>query len=336
MGLRSIAMKPAAATRFPLVCTALAAGLLAGASRAQAQGVCGLRNHVRLNHNVCNTIGDSSTHLDSGNVGVGPNLTSGGAIRENLCGGYAEIATQISSDFGNLSYIVDATGTSGSCCGIFLWADEFIGDMPKALWYDTLFPTSSTLPNGTTVTIRATLHVQGGITVANPGETTAWFVASIGRSANYQVIASRVNQQGTVQADFTMTLGGFEYIGGRIMSTIRDQALQGFNRSGGFDANIQAYATFQAITPGVTLNWCSGRNYSGPICDGIDFNSDGSSFDPQDIDAFLSVFSEGPCVPAAADCNDIDFNNDGSVFDPCDIDSFLLVFSEGPCTACGV
>jgi len=73
----------------------------------------------------------------------------------------------------------------------------------------------------------------------------------------------------------------------------------------------------------------------GPSCDSIDFNNDGSSFDPTDIDAFISVFSEGPCVPANATCNDIDFNNDGSVFDPCDIDSFLLIFSEGACTLCG-
>jgi hypothetical protein len=69
----------------------------------------------------------------------------------------------------------------------------------------------------------------------------------------------------------------------------------------------------------------------GPTCDSIDFNNDGSVFDPTDIDAFLSVFSEGPCVPETATCNDIDFNNDGSLFDPQDIDAFLSVFSEGPC-----
>ncbi len=71
------------------------------------------------------------------------------------------------------------------------------------------------------------------------------------------------------------------------------------------------------------------------VCDSIDFNNDTSLFDPQDIDAFLSVYSEGPCVPGTATCNDIDFNNDTSIFDPCDIDSFLLVYSEGPCTSCG-
>ncbi|MFO0857717.1 MAG: M1 family aminopeptidase [Phycisphaerales bacterium] len=68
----------------------------------------------------------------------------------------------------------------------------------------------------------------------------------------------------------------------------------------------------------------------GVTCDSIDFNNDTSTFDPQDIDAFLSVYAEGPCIPSTATCNDIDFNNDTSVFDPCDIDSFLTQFSEGP------
>jgi hypothetical protein len=88
-----------------------------------------------------------------------------------------------------------------------------------------------------------------------------------------------------------------------------------------------------------TVTSQSGTNWADDLtpqhCDSIDFNNDTSFFDPQDIDAFLSVYSEGPCIPASATCNDIDFNNDGSLFDPCDIDSFLLQFSEGPCTLCG-
>lgn len=71
-------------------------------------------------------------------------------------------------------------------------------------------------------------------------------------------------------------------------------------------------------------------------CDDIDINNDGSLFDPQDIEAFLSAYSEGPCVPATATCQDIDFNNDGSLFDPCDINAFLLVYSEGRCNWCGL
>lgn len=72
------------------------------------------------------------------------------------------------------------------------------------------------------------------------------------------------------------------------------------------------------------------------VCNDIDFNNDGSLFDPQDIEAFLSTYSEGPCVPIAASCDSIDFNTDGSLFDPCDITSFLIQYSEGPCTHCGI
>jgi len=64
----------------------------------------------------------------------------------------------------------------------------------------------------------------------------------------------------------------------------------------------------------------------------IDFNNDDSIYDPTDIDAFLSVYSEGTCIPANANCADIDFNNDGALFDPQDIDDFLSVYSEGPCS----
>ena len=66
-------------------------------------------------------------------------------------------------------------------------------------------------------------------------------------------------------------------------------------------------------------------------CNDLDFNNDASVFDLMDIDAFLSVFSEGPCIPAINICDSIDFNNDTSIFDPMDIDAFLSVFSEGPC-----
>jgi hypothetical protein len=45
-------------------------------------------------------------------------------------------------------------------------------------------------------------------------------------------------------------------------------------------------------------------------------------------EASLSVVAQPNCPKV---CDDIDFNNDGSIFDPLDVDSFLSVFSEGPC-----
>ena len=68
-------------------------------------------------------------------------------------------------------------------------------------------------------------------------------------------------------------------------------------------------------------------------CNDIDFDNNGSIFDPQDIESFLLVYSEGPClnnIPLVG-CDSIDFNNDTSVFDPQDIAAFLSVYSEGPC-----
>lgn len=71
------------------------------------------------------------------------------------------------------------------------------------------------------------------------------------------------------------------------------------------------------------------------LCRDIDFNNDNSFFDPTDLDAFMSVYAEGPCIQETDTCDSIDFNLDNSVFDPCDVDAFVLAFSEGPCTPCG-
>ncbi|MFO0856919.1 MAG: hypothetical protein U0640_06140 [Phycisphaerales bacterium] len=109
-----------------------------------------------------------------------------------------------------------------------------------------------------------------------------------------------------------------------------DGLVQPLNGGTVWEVNSASIAGGRAIYGGL---WA---DIPAPLaCDSIDFNND-TLFDPQDIDAFLSIYSEGPCVPATATCNDVDFNNDGSIFDPCDIDSFLLVFSEGPCTLCGL
>lgn len=82
--------------------------------------------------------------------------------------------------------------------------------------------------------------------------------------------------------------------------------------------------------PGVTVNITFGASsaiftITGTECGLIDFNNDTSYFDPQDIEACLSVCSEGSCTPPTAMCNEVDINNDGSVVDPCDTDSLLLV-----------
>ncbi|MFO0858312.1 MAG: hypothetical protein U0640_13265 [Phycisphaerales bacterium] len=80
------------------------------------------------------------------------------------------------------------------------------------------------------------------------------------------------------------------------------------------------------VNRAVLLNPRAGRN-----CNSVDFNNDGGFYDPMDIAAFLSVYSQGPCLPLGTDCDSIDFNNDGGFYDPTDIAAFLSVYGEGPC-----
>jgi|GEM_PF-648246 len=109
---------------------------------------------------------------------------------------------------------------------------------------------------------------------------------------------------------------------------IRPSVITGISDDG---TVLTGYARLQ-VTPSTTQLVSFVATILPPgVCDDIDFNRDGIRFDPLDIDAFLSVFSEGPCLPAGASCRDIDFNNDGSLFDAEDVDAFLRVFSEGPC-----
>jgi hypothetical protein len=61
-----------------------------------------------------------------------------------------------------------------------------------------------------------------------------------------------------------------------------------------------------------------------PRCGDLDFNNDGSVFDPQDVEDFFTVFSEGDCPVCR--CDPVDFNADCSVFDPDDTEAFLRVF----------
>lgn len=64
-------------------------------------------------------------------------------------------------------------------------------------------------------------------------------------------------------------------------------------------------------------------------------NNTGIAFAGPVIDISASEL-EIACGDTPGVCDDIDFNNNGSFFDPCDIDAFLMVFSEGPCTPCGL
>jgi hypothetical protein len=72
-------------------------------------------------------------------------------------------------------------------------------------------------------------------------------------------------------------------------------------------------------------------NTGAGSCD-LDFNNDGR-VDAADLADFQSVFSEGPCsgCPAGLEPDSIDFNQDGSGFDPMDVEAFAAAIAGGPC-----
>jgi hypothetical protein len=119
---------------------------------------------------------------------------------------------------------------------------------------------------------------------------------------------------------------------GRIVVVISSLHLTtGGPGGGGGDPNYPAFYTKENPL-NVSIPVAATLSVDLALSPNVDFNNNDSIYDPEDIDAFFSVFSEGPCIPATAGCGDVDFNNDGSLFDPADIDDFLSVFSEGPCS----
>jgi|GEM_PF-411006 len=216
----------------------------------------------------------------------------------------------------------------------------------NAAYYD-LPPDPQQLPNFTTLTP----FLNTSVSTLNFASTNGTFANST-RSDNVGAIYTGwfLAPQSTLYTFFTTSDDGSRlWIGNQLIvdndglhGMIEREGVIGLNQGyhpfrveffeggggAGLIASRQQLGFSKSVIPGANLA-------RGRACDDVDFNNDGSSFDPTDVDAFLSVFSEGPCIPANATCNDIDFNNDGAFFDPCDVASFLLQFSEGPCTQCG-
>ncbi len=230
----------------------------------------------------------------------------------------------------------------------------------RGITTDTITITAPGVPNGTQGTLTFSVRVDGILNATSGVSASSWQlqadvgggVTDLGRTGTFRSPAALPAGYGGAPLGVHSATVNFFYGSPMPLCIQLDVFAQASNNStSSGQANFGApfrldwlglsnlTANGSPVTT-FTVTSVSGTNWAGDLtpqqCDSIDFNGDGSLFDPTDIDAFLSVFSEGPCIPAGATCNDIDFNNDGSLFDPCDIDSFLLVFSEGPCTLCGV
>ncbi len=305
---------------------ALIASLLLGAT-AQAQ-VCGLRNHIRLVHGMSEGNAPSELRLDTGWLTTEPLFSSAIHAVSNPQGCHSEGNFMLESTYGFLHYWGEGHANNCGCCGVFLWADEWIGGEPKAQFKDRITAQSASLPPGTPVTVRGTVTLWGGTTATHNGMQSF----SVRFSTSNGVFSPQLlNTTGTQSATFTLPVGQSTDILGRINCALSDNALLASGSlSGSITADLSAVFTLEVLTPNASITSCSGHDYSPvPACDSIDFNGDSLFPDTQDIDDFLSVFSGGLCSTGA--CGDIDFNNDGLFPDTADIDSLLSVFSGGAC-----
>jgi hypothetical protein len=282
-----------------------------------------------------------------------PNVTYGTFVT-TLVGRQGSVAGPDSSGVGPIGGAVPpAGGTFGasSDSSVGPVAPGLIVSLPgttaiatsNASTFITVTPSPLSAPASTTIDIsviasQSVIMMDGGSYLSDGGGTFSVDV-TVDEPTSYTLT-------GTLAMDSEDPLAYLQFVGQPVFITPAGNGplsvsgelapgtytLRGFTSSRAPEFGVMSGDSLDGSSIQLTLT-LAGR--LGNSCDSIDFNNDGASFDPQDIDAFLSVFSEGPCVPDSATCNDIDFNNDGSLFDPCDIDAFLLVFSEGPCTACG-
>lgn len=168
--------------------------------------------------------------------------------------------------------------------------------------------------------------------VWQPGSTTPTNIGAL--SISHQSYANAVNNNGVVVGHSNdrgfvwSSQFGMVDINSQLNSPNGHQIIDAsdINDNGQIAAIARITINGQQVNRAVVLNPVPGRT-----CNSIDFNNDGGFFDPIDIYAFLSVYSQGPCLPIGADCDSIDFNNDGGFYDPTDIAAFLSVYGEGPC-----
>ncbi len=240
----------AAAVR-SLPCLAVIAALFAG-SAAWGQE-CGVRNIMRLVNRV-NGGTSPEVVIDTGWSIVAPLISPASASDSSAFGGSTSASWVARSDFGRLAFSGSGTGTNGPGNGLFMWLDAD----PHAQFRDRAALLSSSLPNGTPVSVRATARFFGTASSSDPSaEVSAnaiFYAGPLGMTLN--PASNQLTQQ------FTTAVGATFDASGTLNCTLRPyRILGGTVYTDTVQANISAEITFTVLTPGVTLSWCSNASY---------------------------------------------------------------------------
>jgi len=308
--------------------SAAAAALCVLAFSAVAQPTCGVKNHMRLVNRI-NNDPTPELRIDTGwqTIAAGTSLDTPGNSTASGPLGYSTGSWTASSAYGRLSFSGSGSGHNVPGNGIFLWIDEWIGAEPKAQFRDRFTVISASLPANTPVTIRAVSNFSGFATCsAPPGQAEEYFGASFAGPAGLNMTYNNTGGQKT--QDFVVPVGQFRDFYGRLVCTIRDQRLLGGTvYSDTIEADLYASISFQVLTPGASLQFCSSALYAP--CKG-DLNSDGL-IDDSDFTLFVAAYNildcAEPTMPAGCPA---DLNDDGFV-DDADFTAFVVGYNQLVC-----
>jgi hypothetical protein len=268
---------PRAITPFAALFPALA---LSSAALAQP---CSLSANYRLVNTVVN--GPAELAYNSGTyTGPAPLVAQRNNRGQNGQGCFSETTATSVADYGSLSF--SATGSAAACSsgGVFLWIDSS-GPSQRAGFRERITARSSTLPNLTPVTVRVAFSFTGSFssTDTNPS-------VSLSAEAILNSTALRLNDVGTAFRDYTIIIGQPVELEGNLYVTIRNSGvLQGPPRTATFSADYDVTYTVTPITPGVTIETCSGATYAPPNPCDYDFNQD-ENIDLLDAQQMAQVF----------------------------------------------
>jgi hypothetical protein len=287
--------------------------LIASTSESLAQ--CTVRNTMRSVAQAWQS-GQGDVSLDTGWI-PGPVTRTAYAWDNNPSRGRVGAMTQNgTADFGRLSF--DASGNASTeAAGMFLFSSGELG------FSDTLSIQSDTLPVGTPVTLRYSVILTSsvGIQDANP----QWnIVATVG-----PCVTENVSLSGSASQTCQSSVGA-TFVYWQLMNwSLNAASISGIGPiSSSIAGNAEAIYRIEVLTPGVRIVSCSGRDYTAPVCDSIDFNNNGVFPEDQDAIDFFNVLAGGEC----STCGDIDFNNNGVFPEDQDVIDFFNVLAGGTCS----
>ncbi len=238
------------------------------AAPAVAQTPHGLKTHLRLVNSMCESTTPGEWRGGDGWSTAGSLTTHGVNTVTNPYGMSSSSDFTAIADYGRLRFVGSGSAQSTAHCGLFLWADEWIGAEPRAQYRDRLYVTSASLPAGTPVVLQFQLTLSGSTLIVDTSPETS-LAASM--TASHTGPGSSLTLSLSATPDvaaglFDSAVGDSIDVSGRLLVTLRTYGMMNFGpRSGSIAADVTAEVDVVSLTPGVSIRRSSSRVSAVPM-----------------------------------------------------------------------